>query len=327
MLLAADVGGTKTDLAVFEQGSEPRTPVSKAELPSGAYPDLESLVRDFLGRGSWPVTRAVFAVAGPVVAGQAKITNLPWAVDASRLASELNLEAVHLLNDLEAIAWAVPTLGPGDLHTISPGTPMTGGAIAVIAPGTGLGESFLTWDGGRYLPHPSEGGHAGFAPSNAQQAGLLQYLRKTYDHVSVERVCSGLGIPNIYDYLRDAGLAADAETVATEIAGTPDRTRAILAAALRPESSPLSLLTIQTFGAILAAEAGDLALKVLATGGVYIAGGIPPRMIPLLDTPEFVAAFRGKGRMEDLLTHIPIHIVTSRAALTGAAIYGGAMVE
>ncbi|MGI8915059.1 MAG: glucokinase [Chloroflexota bacterium] len=326
MLLAGDIGGTKTDLALYTPAAGPRLPHAQAEFRSAGYPNLVTMVREFLGRVNLPVDRACFAVAGPVMAGQAKITNLPWLIDAATLAQDLHLGAVHLLNDLEAIAGAVPLLEPDDLHTLNAGTPVRGGTIAVIAPGTGLGEAFLTWDGTRYRAYASEGGHADFAPTDLLQVGLLQSLWDRNDHVSFEAVCSGLGIPHIYTYLRDRGSAPECPNVAAQLATATDPTPVIVEAALYPSTpSPLCAATLDTFVSILGAEAGNLALKVLATGGVYLAGGLPMRMIPLLDAGTFRQAFQRKGPFADLLAQLPIHVVVKRAALIGAARYAFAL--
>jgi glucokinase len=245
-------------------------------------------------------------------------------LDESELEVAFWIRSVRLLNDLTAIACAVPFLSDAELHTLNAGDSTPQGALAVIAPGTGLGEAFLTWDGSRYRPQPSEGGHASFAPASLIQVELLHYLFGRFEHVSCERVCSGSGIPNIYAYLRDSSRATEPAWLAQQIAEAADPTPAIVRAALdevRP--SELCRLTLRTFVSILGAEAGNLALKVLATGGVYLGGGIPPRLVPLLEAPEFLEAFRGKGRMAELLDHIPVYVILNpKAALLGAACYG-----
>ncbi len=322
MLLIGDVGATKTDLAVVAPGAGPRAPVAAAEFPSGDYPSLQALVREFLGRVAIAVTRACFGVPGPVVDGRVKTTNLPWVIEATAVAHDLGLVAVDLLNDLEAIAHAIPFLLPEELRTINAGEPVRGGTIGVIAPGTGLGEAFLTWDGSRYRAHPSEGGHADFAPTDAAQIGLLRSLNARYGHVSVERVCSGLGIPHIYDYLRDTGAAVESPALAEQLSGAPDRTPIIVEAALHPTTPSKSCAAaLDMFVAVLGAETGNLALKVLATGGMDLAGGIPMRILPLLSGGRFVQAFRAKGRMADLLATIPVQVIVARAALVGLAHY------
>jgi glucokinase len=325
MLLAGDIGGTKTDLGVYSAEDGPRAPLARAEFHNASYPSLEMIVKEFLGKVAQPVDQACFDVAGPVLGGHAKITNLPWVIDEARLSQLLGLIAVRLLNDLEAIARAVAILKPDDLHTLNSGTPVPGGTMAVIAPGTGLGEAFLTWDGSRYRAHASEGGHADFAPSDAAQIGLLQYLRKRQkdEHVSYERVCSGVGIPNIYEYLRDTGSAQESRELAQRLGVGTDRTRVILDAALHPtEPCQLCSGTLDMFIAILGAEAGNLALKVLATGGVYLGGGIPLHVLPALDEGRFQEAFQRKDRFAELLAGVPVHVIVCRAAIIGAASLG-----
>ena len=203
MLVAGDIGGTKTALAIFSSEGGPHVPLAQAKVHSADYPSLQVIVKEFLAKAQKPVDRACFAVAGPVIRGRVKTTNLPWLIEQDALAEELNLnrQSVRLINDLEAVARAVPRLRPSDIETINTGNAVSKGAIAVIAPGTGLGESFLTWNGSGYLAHSSEGGHADFAPTDHRQVRMLEYMLKKSDHVSFEHVCSGIGIPNIYDYV------------------------------------------------------------------------------------------------------------------------------
>jgi glucokinase len=322
MLLAGDVGGTKTDLAVFAPGSDLRVPVVQAEFRSTAYPNLETIVRQFLDQIDLPVDWACFAVAGPVLARQAEITNLPWVIAAGELEKRLGLKPVHLLNDLEAISWSIPLLGENDLRTLQAGSPNPHGAIGVVAPGTGLGEGFLTWDGERLQAHPSEGGHSDFAPASASQLGLLQYMWQSHKHVSFEMVCSGKGIPNIYRYLRDNGFEAEPPEIAAELRMMPDPTPIIVDAAFRPnQPCRLCRKSIDLFAEILAGEAGNMAVKVFATGGIFLAGGLPIRTLPALETEEFLSAFHNKGRFTDLLEQIPLQVVIRRTSLTGAARY------
>jgi glucokinase len=322
MLLAGDIGGTKTDLAVFSLERGPRAPLVQNRFASGDYPGLEAMAEAFLKEVKLPVRHACFDVAGPVAAGRAKLTNLPWVLEEEKLGHALCLQSVRLLNDLEAIANAVPHLLPEDLHTLNAGEPVSKGALAVIAPGTGLGEAFLTWEGNGYRAHPSEGGHASFAPTNKTEVELLGYLQKRFGHVSWERVCSGLGIPNIYDFLRDSGAAVEAAEWAARLAAAEDRTPVIVDAAAAEPPCPLSVATLQVFVAILGAEAGNLALKVLATGGVYLSGGIPPRILPALQEARFLEAFRQKGRLSEVMKRMPVHVILHQVALIGAAGYG-----
>jgi glucokinase len=341
MLLAGDIGGTKTNLAVFSPEAGPRAPLAEATFPSARYPSLEALVREFLSQVDLVggLSEAVFGVAGPVTAGRAAITNLPWVMGERQLREALNLSSVRLLNDLDAIAHAVPFLEPADLHTLNVGQPAPGGAMAVIAPGTGLGEAFLTWDGSRYRAHASEGGHADFAPTNPFEVELLRYLQGRFEHISYERVCSGRGLLNIYAYLKDSGCADEPAWLTEQLAAADDPTPVIVNAALtrhRPplngESGVLSLskgrcelcvATLNAFISILGAEAGNLTLKVMASGGVYLGGGIPPRILPALRQKRFLEAFRHKGRMSGLLARVPVHVILNpKVALLGAACFG-----
>jgi glucokinase len=324
MLLAGDIGGTKTNLAVFSTERGPREPVAQKIYPSGQYPSLEAIVQEFLGTVHDPIEQASFGVAGPVVKGHATITNLPWVMDENHLQERLNIPNVRLLNDLEAIAHAVPFLQPSDLRTLNEGEPVQHGPLAVIAPGTGLGEAYLTWETSHYHPHTSEGGHTDFAATNDLQIGLLRYLLARYDHISFERVCSGLGIPNLYTYLRDSGYAQEPAWLAKQLASADDLTPVIVNAALN-EKNPCELCsaTLSMFISILGAEAGNLALKVLATGGVYLGGGIPPRILPLLENGQFMHAFTHKGRFAELLTRMPVQVILHpEVALLGAAYHG-----
>lgn len=322
LLLAGDIGGTKTALAVYSAERGPRAPLVQCEFPSAKYASLGVMVGEFLTGTGLTVEGACFAVAGPVIAGSSKVTNLSWDLDETELKAELHLESVDLLNDLEAIGDAVPTLEPADLHSLNRGEPVSGGARAVIAPGTGLGEAFLVWDGTRYRALPSEGGHADFAPKTELEAGLLAYLMRRFDHVSVERVCSGPGLLNIYQYLRDSGYASEPPELGRALAAVEYAPALISGAALRANPDPLSRAALELFVSILGAEAGNLALKVLSLGGVYLAGGIPPRILPALGDGRFLRAFTAKGRMGELLARVPVSVVALEAALLGAALRG-----
>ena len=323
MLIAGDIGGTKTDLAIYSRESGPHTPLAQTEVHSADYPSLQAMVTEFLSHVKMSVDVASFDVAGPVINGRVKTTNLPWIMDETTLVQDLHLKAAHLMNDLEAVARAVPSLRAEDMITINKGEPVANGPIAVIAPGTGLGESFLTWDGSQYLAHGSEGGHCDFAPTDERQIRLLHYLLPRFGHVGVERVCSGIGVPNIYEFLRDEEKIPERPEVAQSIASAKDRTKAIVEAAFDPQHpSELCLATADLLVSILASEAGNLALKVLATGGVYLAGGIALHLVNLIQKPQFVQTFTRKGRFKDLMERMPIHIITTRAALVGAATFG-----
>ncbi|MBV8053190.1 MAG: glucokinase [Acidobacteriaceae bacterium] len=323
MLIAGDIGGTKTDLAIYSTESGPHAPLAEAEVHSSDYPSLEAMVAEFLANTKMPVDAASFDVAGPVIDGHVKTTNLPWVMDEDSLKAELSLRSVHLMNDLEAVARAVPVLRANDLITLNQGEPVPHGPIAIIAPGTGLGESFLTWDGSRYQAHSSEGGHSDFAPTDKRQIRLLEFLLERFDHVGVERVCSGIGVPNLYEYFRDVEKIPERLDVAQSIKSAKDQTKAIVEAAVDPHNpSELCRATVEMLVSILGGEAGNLVLKVFGTGGVYMAGGIALHLIEVLKEPRFIEAFSNKGRFKDLMRRIPVHLITARAALVGAATYG-----
>jgi len=324
MLIAGDIGGTKTDLAIYSSESGPHAPLAQTEVHSADYPSLEAMVKEFLAKVKMSVDVASFDVAGPVINGHVKTTNLPWVMDETTMAKGLNLKAAHLMNDLEAVARAVPALREEDMLTLNQGEPVPRGPIAVIAPGTGLGESFLTWNGSQYVAHGSEGGHSDFAPTDERQIRLLQYLLPRLGHVGVERVCSGIGVPNIYEFLRDAEKIPERPDVAVRIASAKDHTRVIVEAAVDPHHpSELCQATVEMLVSILASEAGNLALKVLATGGVYLAGGIPPKILPLLQNGNWEKNFDNNGRMHQLSEKVPVHVILNdKMALQGAAYYG-----
>jgi glucokinase len=250
------------------------------------------------------------------------LTNLPWLVDESALQSALGLQSVRLLNDVQAMAAAVPHLRAEDLVTLQAGKPEPGGAIALIAVGTGLGEAFLTWDGSRYRAQASEGGHSDFGPSSDEELELLRFSRKRWQRVSYERVCSGQSIPHLYEFLKAQGSVVESPLVAAQIVSAHDRTPPIVAAALDAhEPDPLSQAVLDMFVALMGSEAGNLALAVLATGGVYIAGGMAQRTLP--GRPEhhqrFLSGFHDKGRLTPLLASVPVHLILEPVALAGAA--------
>jgi glucokinase len=324
ILLAGDVGGTKTNLAIFESKDRLCAPLLEAKLPSARYSSLGSLVNDFLSNAKVSVDCAVFGVAGPVANGCAKITNLSWLMQEKQLQEELDIPVIHLLNDLEAMANAIPLLEPSDLQTVNPGNPVPHTTIAVVAPGTGLGEAFLAWDGKQYRTYPSEGGHVDFAPRTPFENGLLVYMLGRLQHVSYEHVCSGIGLPNIYSYLKESGTFEEPAWLVEQLAKAENYTPIIVNAALTGQDpSGICVATLKTFVGILGAEAGNMALKVLATGGVYLGGGISPRILSFLKGGEFISAFKNKGRFSDLLASIPVHVIlNANVGLIGAAAHG-----
>jgi glucokinase len=322
MLLAGDIGGTKTSLAIYDAEHGLHRPLADATFPSDDYENLETIAREFLAQVDHKVEAASFGVAGPVVNGHVKTTNLPWEMDETALREALGVRRVFLLNDLESIGNAVPRLEADDLFTLNEGQPEYGGAIGIIAPGTGLGEGFLVWDGQHYRAHPSEGGHTDFGPTTPTQLELLHYWQKLKGHVSYEWVCSGIGIGNIYEFFKATNYAPEPDWLTTQLSNTDDPTPIIVNSALNKDE-PLCRATLETFIAILGAEAGNLALKILATGGIYLGGGIPPRILPALQTGAFMQAFSHKGRLVELLARVPVRVILNpQAALMGAAAYG-----
>lgn len=318
MILAGDIGGTNTRLALFEMAGGMLKPGAAETVPSGAHGGLEAIVAAFLARHGRRVAHACFGIAGPVKNGRCETTNLPWVVDAGTLALRLGLSAVSLLNDLEANAYGIAALGPEDFAVLNDGSPGAAGNAAVVSAGTGLGEAGLIWDGRRHQPFASEGGHADFAPSDEEQMELLRFLMKEFGHVSVERVLSGPGLHNIYRFLRDTSGSAELGWLAAEMRerGAP---AAISAAGLEGRSA-LCSRALDLFAAIYGAEAGNMALTVMATGGVYLGGGIAPRILSRLRGPAFMEAFAAKGRLRPLVEAIPVRVILNdRAALLGAA--------
>jgi glucokinase len=324
ILLAGDIGGTNTRLGIFSKEKGLRAPLAAVDFRSGQFPDFTTIMREFLKGVNIRADAACFGVAGPVIKGAAKITNLPWIIDEKKLGKDFNLPFVRLLNDLEAIANAVPLLEPSDIHTLNEGRPVSGGSKAVVAPGTGLGEAFLTWDGTQYRGHPSEGGHVDFAPSDDLERELLIYLEEKLGHVSYESVCSGPGILNIYCFLREKCYAEEPSWLSERVAKENDPVPVIIECALDCVSrSRLCVMALNLFVSILGTEAGNMALKVMATNGVYLGGGIPRRVLPFLESGRFMKSFRNKGRMSDLVSQIPVFVILNpRIALLGAAGYG-----
>ncbi len=319
MLLAGDIGGTKTVLALFAAETGPHRPLLKEVFASKDYSSLEAIIASYLQGKEATVSHAVFGVAGPVVRDRAAITNLPWVLDERQLEQAFSFERAHLLNDLQAVATAIPILEEEDVVTLHTGQAEPGGTIGVIAPGTGLGQAYLVWQGERYRAYPSEGGHADFAPDGALQVELLSYLLTHYEHVSYERVCSGIGIPNLYAFLQQSGRYLEPEWLREQVANAGDPTPIIVSAAQQGQAA-IASATLELFVNILAREAGNLALKLLATGGIYFGGGIPPRILDQLKAPSFLVEFQDKGRFRPLLEQLPLRVITNdEAALIGAA--------
>ncbi len=320
MILSGDIGGTKAELALFERDRGSLREVRSERLPTDGHASLEELLDTFLKGGppSRAIASAAFGIAGPVIDNKVVGTNLPWTVEAAHVAKAIGVARVSLVNDLEATTLGLGALEAHDLATLQAGVPDPRGAIAVLAAGTGLGESFAMQEGGRLVPRASEGGHADFAPNSEDEVDLLMYLRSRFTgHVSWERVLSGPGLGNVYDFLKDTGRESEPDWLADARAdGDPHA-----AIAEADGKAAIATRALDLFVSIYGAEAGNLALQYMATGGVYIAGGIAPKMRARFEDGRFLAAFRSKGRLSSLLERTPVRLVLNeRTALLGAAL-------
>ena len=324
ILLAGDIGGTKTVLALFSSEKGPTQPLFEVSYSSNSYSGLDSIIRDFFSKAAVSAATACFGVAGPVRDGRAVITKLPWQPDSKALQSAHGFTKATLINDLVATGYAIPHLSPEDLLTINDGIINAEGAIGIIAPGTGLGEAIFSWEDSQYIPVPSEGGHTDFAPLSEIEIELLKFLNEKYEHVSYDRICSGPGLSDIFDFIKTHLRIEEPEWLAEELANAEDRTPVIVNGALN-ETKPCDICrnALQMFVSVLGAEAGNLALKGLTTGGMYLGGGIPPRILPFFKQKNFMNSFTGKGRMSYLLNDMPVKLIlNSKAALIGAASSG-----
>ncbi|MEM9264067.1 MAG: glucokinase [Cyanobacteria bacterium P01_F01_bin.13] len=331
-LLAGDIGGTKTILRLVQAGGNRQETLHEQRFVSSDYADLVPMVKDFLAAA--PVTAqpqaACFAIAGPVVNNRSQLTNLAWSLGGERIADELKLKTVELINDFAAVGYGVLGLAPDDLCTLQSGAPDTKAPIAIIGAGTGLGQGFLINCGGQYQVFPSEGGHADFAPRSELEFQLLHYLleKHSISRVSVERVVSGQGIVSIYQFLRDRNFATESEDLAQVVrnweqgAGKRSELADPAAAISKAATSDrLAGRTMEIFIDAYGAAAGNLALKLLPYGGLYVAGGVTAKNMPLIRDGSFLSAFSHKGRMSPLLDKVPVHLVTNQSVgLIGAAL-------
>lgn len=320
MILAGDIGGTKSLLAFFSPEGGPRAPQGERSLPSRDYPGLAEVLKDFLREAPEPVEFASLGIPGPVVEGRSETPNIPWVVDAEELERVVGGEVV-LINDLEATGYGLATLREEEFETLSAGKPNPCGNAALIAPGTGLGEGILFWDGRMHRPSASEGGHADFAPRSPLEIELLTYLLREFDRVSFDRVLTGGGLRRLYDFLRAGGYSEEHPWLAEALAGGEDPAAVISRAALE-ERSELCVRALDLWVSLLGAEAGNLALKALATAGVYLGGGIAPKILPKLRDGTFLKSFRNKGRLSGLLEQMPVRVILNdKTALYGAAAF------
>lgn len=311
VVLAADVGGTNTRVALFEGTNC----LYKKTYSSREHANLSLIILDFLQLAKRSVTKACFGVAGPVKDGKCHATNLPWTIDASVIQQEAAIESIWLINDLEANAYGLRRLSPNEWFTLNKGMPMKGNQ-ALISAGTGLGEAGLFWNGHEHIPFACEGGHADFAPISEIDLELWQYLRGKYEHISYERVLSGPGLYNLYQFLIESGREKETQPIVSK-----DPPRIISERALKKEC-PAAVRALDWFVILYGSEAGNLALKMLALGGIFIGGGIAPHILPVMQSPLFMEAFVAKGRFRELLKSIPVKVVLNdQTALLGAAYY------
>jgi glucokinase len=322
MILAGDVGGTKVDLGLYDFIDGKLKNTRDKRYPAKEYSGLESIVKEFLGADK--ATAACFGVPGPVRDGRLRLTNLPWTLDSRELSAGLGIQYVFLINDLEAYGYGVAELTDGEVLTLSAGDPSQVGNRALIAAGTGLGEGFLTWNGHSHIPYPSEGGHADYAPRNEDEIDLLRYLKQKYNgRISFERVVSGMGLTNIYEFLREVRGMEEPAWLAERIA--EEDPNAVITELALAAKSEICEKAMDMFVSAYGAEAGNLALTVLSVGGIYVGGGIAPRIIEKLKDGTFMKAFTDKGRLSQLLVNMPVRVILeSRAALLGAASYAEA---
>src|SRR5436190_10158022 len=317
MILAGDIGGTNARLALFDVRNGKFNLLSATVFTSQKYSGLDQIVIEFVKTSGMKPERACFGVAGPVTNGRVETSNLPWIIEAQRLADELHIHQALLINDLEATGWGVGALSASDVVSLNHITG-AGGNQAVIAAGTGLGEAGLYWDGARHHVFASEGGHCDFAPVDDLQIELFNYLRAKFGHVSYERILSGPGLVNVFDFLCDTGRGKESDWLSEEMRHT-DPAAAISSAAMDGKSA-MSEQGMDILVSVFGAEAGNLGLKVKATGGVFLAGGIAPKILAKLATRLFLESFLGKGRLRHLMEVMPVRVITNdKLALLGAA--------
>ncbi len=318
--LAGDIGGTKTHLALYKEEQEEVTCVKEEKFSSKKYPNLRLIVKEFLKETNEEIGKACFGIAGPVKKGKSKATNLPWLVESDMISNELLIEKVFLINDLEANAYGLNMLKPDEFYVLNIGDKDAEGNRVLVSAGTGLGEAGIFFNGRKHLPFACEGGHVDFAPRNDIEDSLLRFLRKKFVHVSYERILSGPGLYNVYQFIIETKVEGEKEEVLKEIAAG-DSPRLISEKGLSGESRACRK-ALELFISIYGSEAGNVALKMLALGGVYIGGGIAPKLLSMIKEGDFLDSFKRKGRFSDLLGGIPIRVVLNdKTALLGAMYY------
>lgn len=320
MILAGDIGGTKTILALFTIDGERIVLLDEQVFPSQRYKDFLDVLQEFLRGRRYPVQHACFGVAGPVINGRCEATNLPWIVDADQISKKIGIPSVWLLNDLEATAYGALSLTEKEYCTLNQGQTDLKGNRGVIAAGTGLGEAILFWDGTKYVVSASEGGHTDFAPRNPFEIKLLEYLMKSFGRVSYERVLSGPGLLNIYQFLRDSGHGKEPLWLSERL--EREDPSALISEIALSGKVDLCVKALDLFVSVYGAEAGNQALRIMAIGGIYIGGGIAPKILDKLLDGTFMKAFAEKGRFSSFMTSIPVRVILNeKTALIGAARY------
>ena len=325
-ILAGDIGGTNTRLALVEVAGNVARIVEERKFPSRNYSGLSEVIREFTATVPCSVERASFGIAGPVKRRKVHTPNLPWIVSAEQIECDFKLRHVALLNDVEANAYGIAVLAPTDLKLVKPGSGIAGGNIAILSPGTGLGQAGMIWDGAVYRPFGTEGGHADFAPQDDLEIDFLRFLKTQFGHVSYERALSGPGLVNAYRFLLQRRGAEQSQAMTTALA-SGDMAGAIASAALaKSDTTCEEALTL--FVRILGAQAGNLALSLMATGGVFLGGGIPPKIVARVESQDFMESFCNKGRLKHLLEEVPVSIILNdKTALLGAAYAGSVLMD
>jgi len=310
-ILCGDIGGTKTRLAIFNLDDFPRS-IAEGTYPSNSYGSLEEIILEFLSDRSESIAYAAFGIAGPISGRSCKTTNLSWNIDADHIEQRAGISSAHLINDLEATAYGIAALNEGECHTLHAGSNDASGNCAVIAAGTGLGQAGMFWNGVKHIPFATEGGHSDFAPGSELEFELLSTLKQSDSNVCWEDILSGPGLVSIYRFLFER----------QRLPNQPHNFTAETIASMANDGDPLCIEAMKIYSRLYGAEAGNLALKTMATGGVYIGGGIAPKILRWLKQPQFLEAFLNKGKMRDLMSSIPVHVILNdRAALYGPAIY------
>ncbi len=323
MILAGDVGGTKVNLALYDFIDGNLKHSRDKQYPAREYSGLEEIVKEFVV--SEKVTAACFGVPGPVRDGRLRLTNLPWTLDSRELATNLKIDFVFLINDLQANGYGIAELAADQIYTLSEGDSRQIGNRALISAGTGLGEAFMIWDGRDYVPYPSEGGHSDFAPRNEDEVDLLRFLKQKYNgRISFERIVSGQGLTNVYEFLREVR-GVEEPAFGWRSGSSKEDPNAVITELGLKAKSELCEKALDMFVSAYGAEAGNLALKILSVGGLYVGGGIAPRILDKLKDGTFMKAFVDKGRISQLLVNMPVRVILeSRTALMGAAAYAEA---